>query len=185
MNTLDYIKTKQQTWFKHIQPYLSATNLNVGSGHGFFSQAAQDAGISMTSLEVCLPENVINKNDVVLYDGIRMPFDDNAFDVSIAMYVLHHTSDPVRVLNEMKRVSKKRIILVEQLYTNFFGKIYLAIDDWLVNIRGGLRSSFYWHSYLTYNRLRDISQEGGWKIYHTESKSRTGFNDVLWILERI
>lgn len=48
----------------------------------------------------------------VLYDGIRLPFDDNSFDLAVLNEVLHHTEDPEPVLKEAKRVGKA-IIVVE------------------------------------------------------------------------
>lgn len=40
------------------------------------------------------------------WNGITMPFADNSFDTLMATEVLEHCPDPVRIVNEMKRVMK-------------------------------------------------------------------------------
>jgi ubiquinone/menaquinone biosynthesis C-methylase UbiE len=126
MDTVEFIRGAQQDWFDRIRPYLRDANLNVGSGHGFFSSAARRAGIAMTSLDVQAPPCAIDRDELVVYDGEHMPFQDDAFDASIAMYVLHHTRHPAAVLEEMKRVSRQRIVLVEELYRHLPGKVRLG-----------------------------------------------------------
>ena len=184
VETLAFIRRTQQAWFARIRPYLLGASLNVGSGHGFFSQAARQVGVPMASLEVAVPEGSAEPGQVVLYDGARMPFQDGAFDTAIAMYVLHHTPDPARVLGEMKRVSRQRIVLVEELYRHWPGKLGLVLLDIWVNSTGGLRSRIRWGSYLTPGRLLLLAEAGGWKVTHTESRARLGFDEVLWILDR-
>ena len=50
LETVTFIRRAQRAWFARIRPYLLDANLNVGSGHGFFSEAARQAGIAMTVL---------------------------------------------------------------------------------------------------------------------------------------
>lgn len=184
MDTVAFIRSAQQNWFERIRPYLLGANLNVGSGHGFFSQAARRAGIQMASLDVAAPDGVVDRDELVLYDGERMPFADGAFDASLAMYVLHHTPEPGAVLREMKRVSSRRIILVEELYRHLPGKLRLALLDYSINSRSGLKSKIRWGSYLTQARLGALAEDGGWRVVHTEAEPHLGYDEVLWILDK-
>jgi len=184
METVAFIRAAQRDWFARIRPFLLETNLNVGSGHGFFSAMARSAGVPMTSLEVAVPAGAVDRQEVVLYDGARMPFADGAFDAALAMYVLHHTPDPARVLAEMKRVSRRRIVLVEELYRHLPGKLRLALLDLWVNATGGLKSQIRWGSYLTRARLAALVETGGWKVVHAEARNRMGFDEVLWVVDR-
>jgi SAM-dependent methyltransferase len=184
MDTVNFIRGAQQDWFDRIRPYLLGANLNVGSGHGFFSRAARRAGARMTSLEVAFRDIAVDRGELVIYDGEHMPFADGAFDASIAMYVLHHTSNPALVLGEMKRVSRARLILVEELYRHLPGKARLALLDFSVNSRSGLKSPIRWGSYLTRARLAELAQAGGWKLVHTETTRHLGFDEDLWIVDR-
>jgi SAM-dependent methyltransferase len=184
MDAVEFIRSAQLNWFDRIRPYLLEASLNVGSGHGFFSRAARQAGIRMTSLEVAAPQGAVDRDELVLYDGEHMPFGDGAFDTAIAMYVLHHTAHPADVLREMKRVSSKRIVLVEELYHHLPGKLRLVLLDYSINSRGGLKSNIRWGSYLTRSRLFQLAAEGGWKVIHTEARRRLGFDEVLWIVDK-
>ena len=184
MKATEMIRGFQKSWFLEIHPFLLPRNLNVGSGHGYFSQIADEAGIEMTSLEVSFPEDVINPEKVILYDGKVMPFKSRSFDAGIAMYVLHHTPHPEALLEEMKRVSAKRIILVEEVYRNFFGKVQLAAFDFWVNARAGLKSEIHWNSYLSSERFERLCESGGWSVVHKTSKPQRGFELVLVVLDR-
>jgi len=183
-DTVEFIRTAQLDWFARIRPYLGGANLNVGSGHGFFSRAARQAGLGMTSLEVSVRDIARDQDPLVIYDGEHMPFPDRAFDTSVAMYVLHHTVHPPTVLGEMKRVSRQRIILVEELYRHLPGKLRLALLDYSVNSSSGLKSPIHWGSYLTRGRLARLAETGGWKVVHTESRRRLGFDEDLWVIDR-
>jgi ubiquinone/menaquinone biosynthesis C-methylase UbiE len=57
-----------------------------------------------------------------LYDGKNLDFTDNFFDVVLINFVLHHCEDPVKVLQEAKRVAKDKIIIYEDLPENIFSK---------------------------------------------------------------
>jgi SAM-dependent methyltransferase len=41
----------------------------------------------------------------------QLPFPDGAFDVALAVLTVHHWSDPVAGLDEMRRVSRKQVIV--------------------------------------------------------------------------
>jgi SAM-dependent methyltransferase len=185
MDTVAFIRSAQLDWFDRIRPYLLGAGLNVGSGHGFFSQASRQAGVAMTSLDVAAADGAVDHDELVLYDGRHMPFEDGAFETAIAMYVLHHTPDPAVVLGEMKRVASRRLILVEELYRHFPGKLGLVLLDYAVNARGGLKSKIRWGSYLTRRRLGALAEGDGWTVIHAETTRRPGFDEVLWIVDRI
>lgn len=89
-----------------------------------------------------LPKNVIKGIDVIdtnltnlkpiLYEGDKLPFDDNEFDLSYVIFVLHHISEQKKFLKEIARVSR-RLIIVEEVYDNSIEKYLTFIHDWIVN----------------------------------------------------
>jgi len=184
MDTVEFIRDAQLDWFRRIRPYLAEANLNVGSGHGFFSEAARRAGVAMTSLDVQAPACVVDRDALVVYDGEHMPFGDGAFDAAIAMYVLHHARRPAAVLGEMKRVARRRLVLVEELYRHLPGKVGLAMLDYAVNSRSGLKSPIRWGNYLTRARLTELATASGWRVVHAEASRRLGYDEVLWVVDR-
>ena len=185
MKALEYISSKQEEWLTNIRPFLLQTNLNVGSGIGFFSEAAKHADFEITSLEVNVHPDTVNKNELVLYDGTEMPFDNKKFDASIAMYVLHHTSNPTLTLTEMKRVSKQRLIIVEELYSNFLGKLCLVITDVLFNRWFKQKSDIHFNSYFSKKQFFNDVETGEWKIVHYASNQQLGFTEALCVVDRV
>ncbi|MGD0328233.1 MAG: class I SAM-dependent methyltransferase [Minisyncoccia bacterium] len=184
MDATSFIQQYQKQWFERIHPYLLDTNLNIGSGLGHFSFFAERAGIKIVSLEIIKHPKAVNVKNFILYDGRRMPFDDNAFETSIATYVLHHAFDRKALLEEMRRVTSKRIILVEELYHNFFGKIQLALLDFWVNFRLKQKSPIHWQSFFSSDGFRREVENGKWHISHFEGISKGGFDEVLCVLEK-
>ena len=83
--------------------------LNVGAGTGCYEPAGKD----VTSLE---PSAVMMGQRTSMFEGVRgvaeeIPFADRAFDAAMAVHTVHHWSDPVRGLREMKRVVRDWIVI--------------------------------------------------------------------------
>jgi len=53
----------------------------------------------------------LKKLPFVIYDGIKLPFEDSQFDVSLLNETLHHCEDPESVLIEAKRVAKSVYVI--------------------------------------------------------------------------
>jgi ubiquinone/menaquinone biosynthesis C-methylase UbiE len=106
--------------------------LDLGSGTGWVAKHLSD----LLDIQIqCV--DVVNEHRVnlpfLVYNGRKLPFSDNSFDIVLLIYTLHHCDDPIQVLKESKRVCKKRIIILEDTYTNFFGKTLAIIFDYLSN----------------------------------------------------
>jgi ubiquinone/menaquinone biosynthesis C-methylase UbiE len=87
--------------------------LEIGCGNGHFSYwLSKSANIvaSDFSFEM-LKINPVRKKAVM--DGRCLGFHDNSFDIVMSSQLLHHVDDPSCVINEMKRVSKKHIVIIE------------------------------------------------------------------------
>jgi len=91
------------------------TLLEVGAGNGFFSLGLAehfdlkclDFSQRMLQLHPFAPGRKI------VGDVCRLPFPDKAFDVVFCANLLHHIEDPKAALLEMKRVSSKRVVVIE------------------------------------------------------------------------
>lgn len=85
--------------------------LNVGSGTGSYELP----GRVTASLEPSA--TMRSQRPTVLPPAIRasaenIPFDDKSFDASLTILSLHHWPDKARGLSEMKRVSRKTIVIL-------------------------------------------------------------------------
>ena len=65
--------------------------------------------ISTTAVELATARGV---GDVSVFDGLRLPVDDKAFDLGILSHVLEHVPDPLPLLTEVARASKSVIVEV-------------------------------------------------------------------------
>lgn len=94
--------------------------------------------ILLTGIDIV---NYKNLSDIevkfVKYDGGKLPFKDNQFDVVVTLFVLHHTDDPKFYLNELIRVSKKTILICEDTFTNKFEGSVTKIICWFANFVEG------------------------------------------------
>ncbi len=95
--------------FRHVRwPALSrtlpsrpCTVLDVGCGtERWFTTRIAQAGYQVTGVDV---------QDGVLLP--QLPYDSEAFDLVVCLEVLEHTTDPVRSLQELYRVAKRRLLV--------------------------------------------------------------------------
>ncbi len=86
--------------------------LEIGAGKGHVALALRQA----TRAQIHLVD-VVDYNETELpldlYDGLRLPYDDDSFDYSLLVFVLHHTPDPLLVLREALRVSLRGVFVIE------------------------------------------------------------------------
>lgn len=116
-----------------IEPYLSEGDrvLDLGCGMCNISELVQQKGYEVVSADI-KSVSYVDGIEPVVYDGNRLPFKDNAFDVCLLITVLHHTPDPDKVIKEAIRTSK-RIIIIEDIYINLFHKYVTYIFDSILN----------------------------------------------------
>ncbi len=108
-----YVLPKIEMLRKHIPMEKKHRLLDVGCGNGFFSSyfdaICETVGVDYS--EKLLAKNPISRK--VLMDANRLAFQDFSFDVVFCHALLHHVEDQVRVLSEMRRVSRKYVVVME------------------------------------------------------------------------
>lgn len=116
--------------------------LDFGSGDGFFAVQLKDTHAvgSVTAVDV-----IERKSSLVipiLYNGERLPFPDNTFDLAYAIDVLHHCCDPPAALNDLIRCSRKYLLIKDHTYQGSIGKLILGLLDEIGNRRFGIPSPY-------------------------------------------
>ncbi len=107
--------------------------LDIGGGWGFYVEPLQRLrGCQVTVLDVVEPG--LHKAPVITYPGGEMPFPDKSFDVSMLITVLHHVKSPEEVLAEAKRVTRRSVIVVEDLYRHWWGRFWTILRDSFFNL---------------------------------------------------
>jgi ubiquinone/menaquinone biosynthesis C-methylase UbiE len=117
-----------------IQPYLQRADkiLDIGSGNCILAKELLDSGYNLTPLDV-VDKSRVPEIKPLIYDGKRLPFADNSFDVALLITVLHHTPDPELILREACRVAS-RIMIVEDLHDSIFQKYLTFAMDSTLNL---------------------------------------------------
>ena len=87
--------------------------LDVGCGNGFFTyyfdKICDTSGVDYS--EKMLQINPVKKT--FLMDANNLKFENNSFDISFSHGFLHHVDNMDKVIQEMKRVSKKYVIILD------------------------------------------------------------------------
>lgn len=160
--------------------------LDIGAGGGWIGKEIQKRkGASVTLLDII----DFNQTDLnfILYDGKNIPFPDNYFDTSLLIFTLHHCNYPLKVLEEAKRVTKKKIIIVEDIPTFWLNKIFLYFWDIWTNLPSLIRPP---GENITFN-FKTIP---GWQkifndfqlkiIFQKEFQSNRLIHHTLFIIEK-
>lgn len=137
--------------------------LDVGAGTGEMAQAISSfrPELIFSGVDVYIrPKTFI---PVVKYDGDRLPFDDDSFDAVITVDVLHHCDDPVAVLKECARVSKRFVIIKDHVSDSVYDEKILAFMDWVGNSAHGVVLPY---NYLSTSDWASAFDKAGLKSMH-------------------
>lgn len=111
---------------KHLPTTTEMTVLDLGCGNGFSTSNIRGfivvgADLSLTQMTRA-KKNYPDKNFVVA-DATSLPFKNNVFDVIVATNLLHHVTNPQKILSECHRVLKKggQLLTVDPNLTNPIG----------------------------------------------------------------
>lgn len=92
--------------------------LEIGAGAGWQSLLLKKHGYKVAAVDIPSSRYLQNKVfPVITYDGSRLPFSDNAFDIIFSSNVLEHIQDLDSFENEIWRVIKPQGIAVHILPT--------------------------------------------------------------------
>jgi len=140
---------------KSVLPHLNKNekSLDIGCGNGMITHTLRQQHFPCTPLDVA-DLSILPDVKVIVYNGLQMPFQEQEFDTALLLTVLHHTPDPVLVLKETARVSKK-IVIIEDIYNNKIQQYMTYAMDTLVNLG---------HSSMTYQNKSDSE----WKVTFDE-----------------
>ena len=89
----------------------AATALDVATGGGHVARRLRDAGINVVSVDPApgMEPDVISR-------GEDLPFAEGSFDVVACRVAAHHFDDVEKAMSEMARVSRDRVIVVDNLF---------------------------------------------------------------------
>jgi len=100
------------------------TLLDIGCGNGFFSYYFEKMydTFALDFAGIMLQNNLCEKK--ILGSATQLPFGENSFDITFCSNLLHHLNAPKEAVSEMKRVSRKYVVLSEPNRNNPFMFIF-------------------------------------------------------------
>ena len=104
-----------------------------------------------------LPSNI----NLEVCDCTNMPYIDKTFDAIVIANCLHIIPDPIKALNEIRRVLKDDGILIAPTYTRNMGHITPRI---ILMVLGGFKTYSKW----TDKKYIAFLRENNWTIIHNE-----------------
>jgi ubiquinone/menaquinone biosynthesis C-methylase UbiE len=129
---------REEILVEKIAPFIKPHErvLEIGAGNGLVAEMLQTkTGAQFTLLDVV----DYNRSQLPLhvYDGKMLPFEANAFDTTMLVFVLHHNPDPRPVLHEALRVSKQNVLIVENDVRGIIKKPLTQFIDSIEPVRRG------------------------------------------------
>lgn len=136
--------------------------LDVGCGDGTIDALIMERrpDLSFRGVDVLLrPKTQI---PVELFDGAHLPVPDMSFDIVTFVDVLHHTIDPMLLLNEAKRVARKYIVIKDHTRDGLQAYARLRFMDWVGNAHHGVALPY---NYLSAKEWRAAFQRTGLTVH--------------------
>ncbi len=173
---------------RKVQPWLPVRRplkiLDLGAGEGYVGAALRDeAGADVTLADVI----DLHRVDLpfVRIGEATLPFGDDAFDVAVLAYVLHHTRDAPTVLAEALRVSR-RVVILESVYATDFDHATLdRADRWAnaLRSRGAMSKQEEHLHFRTDEEWREILGSMA-TVIHAQAFGRWPHRQALYVLDR-
>jgi ubiquinone/menaquinone biosynthesis C-methylase UbiE len=177
----NYIKKQEQGWLDIFSTYiLKEKTLKIGNGFGYLSELVRPLTKELTVLDIQTYPLTINKDAVQIYDGLTIPYPNKSFDTTIIVFTLHHIPQSKEYFQEIMRVTKKRIIILEETYDNIFQKLHLYYRDWIVNKKAEQSCNLYWKSYFSRQELNELIKSNNLiETYRLTKKHKSYFKELV------
>ena len=164
-----FARHRAEQIFTSIKPFLNEekTILDIGSGSCNIVEILNENNYNVTPLDIA-NLSLIEDIKPIIYNGGNMPFKDKTFDTSIILTVLHHTDKQKEIIAEAMRVTRNKIVVMEDIHVNQMDKYITQFVDSLINleIRG------HPHSNKNDSEWKDFFQRLGLKIIDVKYPKR-------------
>lgn len=184
--------------YNQIKPHLiEGSVLDLGCGDGKVGELLSAENRPVHLCDVYRHVNIDNLNlKFTLYNqGDCCPFEDKEFDNVLMITVLHHSDDPVKLIQECRRVAKQggRVIVIESVYgvdgTELSGEEKERIKNYLgLNEEQQRMTNIFFDHF--YNRVFFYNEDPKTKVnvpfnFNTPSGWKKIFEDNGFMQEKI
>lgn len=149
--------------------------IDIGAGPCWVTYFLREKGYDIIPVDV-EDLSIFDVIRPIIFNGSQLPFHEKEFHVSLLLTVLHHCVDPVDLLWESSRISR-RVIIIEDIYSNRFMELITKIADSLMN----LHFMGHPHSNRTDAQWRSIFDELGLELEYSRQYRIGGiFTQVIY-----
>ena len=106
--------------------------IDIGCGNGELGNYLKDI-LNIDYYGVDLIAFPSNQNINLVCGDIPYPFADKSFDISLLILTLHHFKDPEAGFAEAIRLTKSKILLLEDVPRNYLERMAMKLVDYLGN----------------------------------------------------
>ena len=150
-HTLSYLRPA-------LEPGWSLLDVGCGSGYVHAELAGER---EVRGLDV-VDGRQVHELPFALFDGVHLPCKDASYDVALLSFVLHHVPNDIKpeLLREVCRVTRQRVVVLEDTPRTPFDWLAGAIHGWRVSRDIGKGASFGyftqrgWEAFFAANGLR-------------------------------
>jgi ubiquinone/menaquinone biosynthesis C-methylase UbiE len=157
-----FVRKRAEILYLSLEEFLKKEEiiLDVGRGSCNIVEILEEKDFNVVPLDIG-DNSIVEGINPVVYGGEKMPFKENTFDKSMILAVLHHTNQQKIVLKEVLRVTKNRIIIIEDVYINKIDKLLTKFVDSLINLEfdgiNSNRTDSEWRNFFNTNGLRIVN----------------------------
>ena len=174
----------------HLERYAGAlvhaeTVLDVGTGPGMTADMIRQRFDAIDIIGLDVIDSIRHDIQLVLYDGRTIPVPDDAFDVSLLQYTLHHCRAPRAVLSECARVTRNSIVVIEEFELDGADPQLEEFKEAATLAALGLPPDLH-HQPLERGELETMFEEHALTISHSErlpTRSTRRVHKQLYVLE--
>ncbi|HAJ58544.1 MAG TPA: hypothetical protein DCP31_04175, partial [Cyanobacteria bacterium UBA8543] len=126
------LEQRAKSLARRLYPHLPKTGrfLDIGSGTGHNVQEIKQL-LDVEFVETDVVDMSVVGNGLVIFDGKKLPFADQEFSYSLMLFVLQYCDNPVELLKESRRVTSKRLILIQSTYAGSFALLILRLREFM------------------------------------------------------
>ncbi len=129
---IDYASQRRPDprWASQIHQALKGhrTLVNVGAGAGSYEPRFMSV-VGVEPSRIMIHQRPPSSAPVLCGVAEHLPFTDNAFDVALAVFSVHHWANPIAGLAEMCRVSRKQVVVTWD--PDVFARQFWLVRDYL------------------------------------------------------
>jgi ubiquinone/menaquinone biosynthesis C-methylase UbiE len=113
----------------------AGTLLNVGAGTGSYEPSDREV-IAVEPSALMRAQRPADSGPCVAATAENLPFADRSFDAAMALSTIHHWKDPIAGLLEMRRVSRRLVVLTFDGSAEAWHQRFWLTRDYLPEVAG-------------------------------------------------